>query len=61
MKWEKIRKNWKNKVSVKKNFGFKTDTEIGPWFWFPISKPNFGLILLYPLQFFLSMYLLNDP
>ena len=29
----------------KKNFGSETDTEIGPWFWFPIPKPNFGLPL----------------
>ena len=28
----------------KKNFG--SDTEIGPWFWFPIPKPGFGLTLL---------------
>ena len=29
----------------KKNFGSETDTEIGPWFRFPIPKPNFGLTL----------------
>ena len=28
-----------------KNFGSKTVTEIGPWFRFPIPKPNFGLTL----------------
>ena len=30
----------------KKEIGFKTGTEIGPWFWSPISKPNFGRTLL---------------
>jgi hypothetical protein len=29
----------------KKNFGSETDTGIGPWFRFPIPKPNFGLTL----------------
>ena len=29
----------------KKNFGSDTDTEIGPWFRFPIPKPNFGRTL----------------
>ena len=28
-----------------KNFGSETETEIGPWFRFPIPKPNFGLTL----------------
>ena len=35
--------------NLKKSFGFEikifgsnTDTEIGPWFWFPIPKPSFG-------------------
>ena len=30
----------------KKNFGFDTDTKIGPWFWFPIPKPGFGHTLI---------------
>ena len=25
--------------------GSDTDTEIGPWFWFPIPKPGFGRTL----------------
>ena len=29
----------------KKKIGFYTDNEIGPWFWFPISKPGFGRTL----------------
>ena len=29
----------------KKRFGSETDTEIRPWFRFPIPKPNFGLTL----------------
>jgi hypothetical protein len=38
----------------KKSFGFKknffgsdTDTEIGPWFRFPIPKPGFGCTLIH--------------
>ena len=37
----------------KKNFGFRneyfgsnTDTEFGPWFWFPIPKPGYSLTLV---------------
>ena len=26
----------------KKELSFDIDTEIGPWFWFPIPKPGFG-------------------
>ena len=29
----------------KKDFGSNTDTEIRPWFWFPISKLGFGYTL----------------
>ena len=29
----------------KKSFGSDTDTQIGPWFWFPIPKPGFGRTL----------------
>ena len=29
----------------KKKFGYGTDTEIGPWFPFPIPKPGFGRTL----------------
>ena len=36
----------------KKKFGSDTDTEIGPWFRFPIPKPNFGLTLLGSLGHF---------
>ena len=31
--------------SFGKKIRSNTDTEIGPWFWFPIPKPNFGLTL----------------
>ena len=41
-----MRKIWKKKFLFwKKNFGSKTDTEIGPWFWFPILKLGFGCTL----------------
>ena len=30
----------------KKNFGYETDNDIGPWFQFPIPKPNVSLTLL---------------
>ena len=30
----------------KKSFGSNTDTEIGPWFRFPILKPGFGCTLI---------------
>ena len=46
-------KNEKNLKLEKKSFGFgkkefgsDTDTEIGPWFRFPIRKPGFGRTLL---------------
>ena len=29
-----------------KKLGSDTDNEIGPWFWFPISKPGFGRTLM---------------
>ena len=29
----------------KRKFNSNTDTKIGPWFWFLIPKPNFGLTL----------------
>ena len=29
----------------KKKIGSDTDTEIGPWVWFPIPKPGFGRTL----------------
>ena len=29
----------------KKEFGFDIDTKIGPWFWFPLSKPGLGRTL----------------
>ena len=29
----------------KKSLGSNADTEIGPWFWFPIPKPGFGCTL----------------
>ena len=29
----------------RKSYGFDTDTEIQPWFWFLILKPNFCLTL----------------
>jgi hypothetical protein len=36
-------KNLKLKVSVlEKKIGSENDTEIGPWFQFPIPKPGFG-------------------
>ena len=36
----------KLRVSVsEKKIGSDTDTEIGPWFWFPIPKPGFGRTL----------------
>ena len=40
-----------DKKSLKKSFGFKkngsdNDTEIGPWFRFPIPKPGFSRTLL---------------
>ena len=43
----------------KMSFGFGkkklgSDTEIGPWFWFPIPKHGFGRTLLYTVE------LLND-
>ena len=51
-KWEKMRKiwslkkKWKKIVSVlEKKIGSNTDTEIGPWFRFPIPKPGFGCTL----------------
>ena len=36
----------------KKSFGSDTDTEIGPWFRFPISKPGFGRTLVHADAFF---------
>ena len=33
-------------VSEKKSFGSDTDTEIGPWFRFPIPKPSFAHTLI---------------
>ena len=40
-------KNLEKNVSVsEKKIGSKTDTEIEPWFRFPIPKPNFGLTLM---------------
>ena len=45
------------KIFEKQCFGFRkkvnsdTDTEIGPWFRFPIPNPGFGLtLILYGLQ-----------
>ena len=35
----------------KKKIGSNTDTEIGPWFRFPIPKPGFGRTLLLPRNF----------
>ena len=58
-----MKKNWnflkffeKRKVSVseKKSFGSDTDTEIGPWIWFPILKPGFGCTLLASAGFFIN-------
>jgi hypothetical protein len=43
-KWEKCEK--KGFGFGKKNFGSDTNTEIGPWFRFPIPKPGFGLTLV---------------
>ena len=47
-------KKWKNIVLVleKKSFGSDTDTEIGPWFRFLISKPGFGRTLVHADAFF---------
>ena len=49
-KYEKMSKIWKREVSVseKKKNGSDTDTEIGPWFRFPIPKPGFGCTLPLP-------------
>ena len=47
-KHEKVLKNFEKKKEFwfrKKNLGFDTDTEIGPWFWFSIPKPGFGRTL----------------
>ena len=46
-KWENMRNFFKKSFSFGKNkFGSETDTKIGPWFQFPIPKPNFGLTLI---------------
>ena len=40
---------WKKSFGFgKKSFCSDTDSEIGPWFWFPIPKPGFGSTLLKP-------------
>jgi hypothetical protein len=42
----KKEKNLKKKVSVSgKKIGSDTNTDIGPWFWFPIPNPGFGCTL----------------
>ena len=38
-KWETFQKKF---GFWRKNFGSGDDTEFGPWFQFPISKPGFG-------------------
>ena len=47
-------------VKLKKNkskLGCDTDNEIGPWFWFPISKPGFGRTLMKTGSFISNLYL----
>ena len=39
----------------KKNFGFDTNTEIGPWFRFPIPKTSFGHTLISSHHYVLSI------
>ena len=58
IKWE-IMRNIKKKLKFfeRKSFSFRkiffgSDTEIWPWFWFPIPKPNFGLTLGLKHEFF---------
>ena len=48
-KWENMQKNlnFEKKFGFgKKKFGSDTDTEIQPWFRFPIPIPNFGRTLV---------------
>ena len=54
-KFENFEKKKEKKVSVlekkvsvweKKSFGSDNDTEIRPWFWFPIPKPDMGCTLI---------------
>ena len=49
---QKVGKNEKNLELEKKNFGFDTNTKIGPWFQFPIPKPGLGSTLVWILDSF---------
>ena len=44
-KFEKFGKKKKFWFQKKKSFGSDTDTEIRPWYRFPIPKPGFGRTL----------------
>ena len=64
-------KYFEKKVSVseKKSFSSDTNTEIGPQFWFPIPKPDFGgkldqcphIFVTYALFFYTSFKTILDP